>query len=144
MADANDDRRLASLGIGGRLEEGAGRELVESAGRLEAGDAPILDAGLHAADMAHAIVLVEAGVLPRDVGARLVELLLELRRVPQAERPADPLLGDAFANREAWLAARDAEAAGWLCAGRGSWRSATRSASRGAGSSRSPRRTSRR
>jgi argininosuccinate lyase len=118
MADANDDRRLASLGIGGRLEEGAGRELVESAGRLEAGDAPILDAGLHAADMAHAIALVEAGVLPHDVGARLVELLLELRRVPQADRPADPLLGDAFANREAWLAARDAEAAGWLCAGR--------------------------
>jgi argininosuccinate lyase len=118
MADATEDSRLAALGIGGRLEEGAGRELVESAGRLEAGDAPILDAGLHAADMAHAIALVEAGVLPRDVGVRLVELLLELRRVPQAERPADPLLGDAFANREAWLAARDAEAAGWLCAGR--------------------------
>ena len=34
------------------------------------------------------------------------------------DRPADPRLGDGFANREAWLAGHDAEAAGWLCAGR--------------------------
>jgi argininosuccinate lyase len=118
MADVREDSRLAALGVGGRLEEGAGRELIESAGRLEAGDAAILDAGLHAADMAHAIALVEAGVIPADVATRLVRLLLEMRRVPHAERPADPALGDGFANREAWMAAHDAEAAGWLCAGR--------------------------
>src|SRR2546426_2951907 len=109
---------LEAVGLGGRLLEGPGAELVASAGRLEAADAPILDPGLHAADVGHAIVLVEAGVLPREVGSRLGRELLALRQVPLAERPAEPRLGDGFANREAWLAERDPEAAGWLCAGR--------------------------
>jgi argininosuccinate lyase len=118
VAESRIDGRLAAIGVGGRLGEGAGRELAESAGRLEAGDAALLDPGLQAADLAHAIGLLEAGVLPADVGRRLLGLLLALGEVPVAERPADPRLGDGFANREAWLAERDAEAAGWLCAGR--------------------------
>ena len=112
------ERQLEAVGLGGRLLEGPGAELVASAGRLEAADAPILDPGLNAADIGHAIVLLEAGVLPREIGSRLVRELLALRQVPLTARPADPRLGDAFANREAWLAERDAEAAGWLCAGR--------------------------
>ena len=59
------ERQLEAVGLGGRLLEGPGAELVASAGRLEAADAPILDPGLNAADIGHAIVLVEAGVLPR-------------------------------------------------------------------------------
>ena len=118
VREQGGERRLEAVGLGGRLLEGPGAELVAAAGRLEAADAPILDPGLHAADVAHAIVLVEAGVLPRETGSRLVRQLLALRHIPLAARPADPRLGDAFANREAWLAERDAEAAGWLCAGR--------------------------
>ena len=37
------ERRLEAVGLGGRLLEGPGAELVASAGRLEAADAPILD-----------------------------------------------------------------------------------------------------
>jgi argininosuccinate lyase len=118
VAESRIDGRLAAIGIGGRLDEGAGRELADAAGRLEAGDAALLDPGLQAADLAHAIALLEAGVLPADVGRRLLELLLALGSVPMSDRPADPRLGDGFANREAWLAGRDADAAGWLCAGR--------------------------
>ena len=98
------ERQLEAVGLGGRLLEGPGAELVASAGRLEAADAPILDPGLNAADIGHAIVLLEAGVLPREIGSRLVRELLALRQVPLTARPADPRLGDAFANREAWLA----------------------------------------
>jgi argininosuccinate lyase len=117
MADGVD-RRLTAIGLGGRLLDGAASELVDSAGRLEAADAALLEPGLQAADLAHAIVLIESGVLPAAVGGRLLALLLALGDVPVADRPADPRLGDGFANREAWLAERDAEAAGWLCAGR--------------------------
>jgi argininosuccinate lyase len=118
MADPGADRRLTAIGLGGRLLEGAASELVDSAGRLEAADAAVLEPGLQAGDLAHAIVLIESGVLPPAVGGRLLELLLVLGDVPLAERPADPCLGDGFANREAWLADRDPEAGGWLCAGR--------------------------
>jgi argininosuccinate lyase len=118
MADETQERHLAAIGVGGRLASGAGTELADVAGRLEAGDAALLDAGLAAADLAHAIVLIEAGVVPAATGARLLRLLLDLRAVPPGVRPADARLGDGFANREAWLAERDPEAAGWLCAGR--------------------------
>jgi argininosuccinate lyase len=118
MREPDGDGRLVTIGVGARLREASAPELAASAGRFEAAASPVLDPGLHAADLAHAVALVEAGVLPAAVGARLVRALLALADVPLADRAADPLLGDAFANREAWLAARDAEAAGWLCAAR--------------------------
>ena len=61
--------------------------------------------GLQAADLAHAIALVEAGVLPRGRRrAGCSRCCSTCGDVPLADRPADPALGDGFANREAWLA----------------------------------------
>ena len=51
------ERQLEAVGLGGRLLEGPGAELVASAGRLEAADAPILDPGLNAADIGHAMTM---------------------------------------------------------------------------------------
>ncbi|HEX9187058.1 MAG TPA: lyase family protein, partial [Vicinamibacteria bacterium] len=62
--------------------------------------------------------LLEGGVIPPPPGRRLLGLLLDLARVPLAEIRIDPALGDLYSNREHWISARDAEAGGWLSAGR--------------------------
>lgn len=102
----------------GRLGAGPAPELVASAYRWEVDLAPTLWPGLNLADLAHAVMLMEVGVLPRAVGRRLLALLLELHALPPDGIPLDPAAGDVYTNRERWLAARDAEAAGWLSAGR--------------------------
>jgi argininosuccinate lyase len=91
---------------------------VQSACRHETGDAAILWRGMSLADLAHVVMLMEVQVLPADVGARLLPLLLELHRLPAEAFTPDPTLGDLYSNREAWISGRDPEAAGWLSAGR--------------------------
>ncbi|MFQ5812663.1 MAG: argininosuccinate lyase [Anaerolineae bacterium] len=102
----------------GRLAEGPAPELIKSANRWEVDLAPILWPGLHLADLAHTIMLMEVGVIPPAAGQRLLGLLLELQALPLIRFPLDPARGDVFKNREHWLAERDREAAGWLSAGR--------------------------
>lgn len=102
----------------GRLSEGPAPELVRSANRWEVDLAPGLWRGLGLADLAHIVMLTEVGVVPPDVGRRLLALLLELHALPADQFPFDPAFGDAFTNREHWLAQRDRAAAGWLAAGR--------------------------
>jgi argininosuccinate lyase len=101
-----------------RLTEGPAPELIHGAFRREIGDAAVLWPGLDLADLAHAVMLVEAGILPPAPGAALLGLLLDLHRIPAEELPLDPALEDATMNREAWLRRRDDVAAGWLGAGR--------------------------
>ena len=105
-------------GEGGRLREGPAEELKEAAFGLEIADAPILHHGCSLADLGHIVMLMEVGVVPEDAGRRLLALLLELHEVPVAEFPLDAALEDVYSNREAWVRARDEEAAGWLGAGR--------------------------
>jgi argininosuccinate lyase len=105
-------------GEGARLKEGPAPELMQSAFRLEINDAPILWPGLSLADLAHVIMLLEVGVVPDAVGARLLEMLLELHQHPLADFPMNPALEDVYSNREDWLKKRDEAAAGWLGAGR--------------------------
>lgn len=101
-----------------RLSEDPAPELVRAAFQREIGDAGILWPGLHLADLAHAIVLVESAVVPAAAGAALLRLLLELHALPLSQFPLDPALEDVTSNREAWLRGRDADSAGWLGAGR--------------------------
>src|SRR3972149_4082806 len=60
----------------GRLSEGPAPELVRSAFRWEVGLAPILWPGIGPADLAHTTMLIEVGVLPHEIGRRLLEALL--------------------------------------------------------------------
>ncbi|HEY8514148.1 MAG TPA: argininosuccinate lyase [Candidatus Binatia bacterium] len=105
-------------GEGARLREGPAPELMRASFALELADAPILYRGLSFADMAHVLVLRDAGVIPKADARRLLDLLLELHELPLERFPLDPALEDVSTNREAWVRKRDAEAAGWLGAGR--------------------------
>src|SRR5215831_9325810 len=105
-------------GEGARLKESPAPELVRASFRLEIADAPILWRGLGLADLAHVLVLMDAGVIPERDGSRLLSLLLELDRTPLEAITFDPTLEDAYSNREHWLRKRDDVAAGWMGAGR--------------------------
>jgi argininosuccinate lyase len=106
------------LGVGDRFAEGPAPELIQSAFALEAGYGPLLHHGMSLADLAHAVMLIEARIVPADAGARLLAALLELHAIPAEAFPFDPAHGDAYTNREHLLRQRAPDAAGWLQAGR--------------------------
>jgi argininosuccinate lyase len=106
------------LGIGDRLSDGPAPELVDSAFAAEISYGPWLYRGMSLADLAHAVLLIEAGVITTALGARLVQALLDLHAIPAQQFLFDPARGDAYGNREAELRQRAAEAADWLQAGR--------------------------
>jgi argininosuccinate lyase len=113
------------LGIGDRLAEGPAPELVRSAFALETSYGPLLYHGMSLADLAHAVMLIEAKIVAPHVGARLLEALLELHAIPAHEFPFDPGRGDAYSNREYALRQRSPDAADWLQAGRARRESST-------------------
>ncbi len=109
---------FGALGLGARLKEPPAPELVRSAYQLETDDCAILWREMSHADLAHIAMLVEVGILPGDVGSRLLGLLIELHDTPVTDVALDPVLGDLYSNREGWVSRRDSAAAGWLSAGR--------------------------
>lgn len=113
-----DDEGTAYLGLGTRLKAGPAEELVESAYRLEIADAPILYEGLSLADLAHSIMLIETGIVPREGGRELLALLLAMHTIPVDDFPLDPALGDVYNSREHYINQRAPAAGGWLHAGR--------------------------
>ncbi len=112
------NEQTGHLGVGDRLKEGPAPELVASAFALEAGDGPLLYRAMSLADLAHAIMLIETGLIPPAAGVRLLAALLELHAIPPEQFPFDPTRGDAYSNREYVLRQKAPEVAGWLQAGR--------------------------
>lgn len=106
------------LGSGARITSGPAPELVAAGYQLELDDAPLLHRGLSLADLAHQIVLSEAGAVPAGVTRPLVATLLELVESDPALFPYDPLYGDAYNSREREFERRLGSAAGWLHLGR--------------------------
>ncbi len=106
------------LGVGDRLTQAPAPELILSAYTLETDYGPLLYHGMSLADLAHTVMLIEAGIVPGHIGARLLGALLELHALPVQSFPFDPARGDAYSNREYELRQRAAEAADWLQAGR--------------------------
>jgi argininosuccinate lyase len=98
------------------LATGPAPELVQTAFARELADQLALFKGMSLADLAHTIMLIEAGVIPSAEGASLLSALLALHEYPADFIPT-PESGDLYTNREAWLAARTS-AVGWLGAGR--------------------------
>ncbi|GAC1557671.1 MAG: argininosuccinate lyase [Herpetosiphon sp.] len=115
----------APLGVGDRLTEGAAPELVDSAFACEMEYGPLLYHGMSLADLASAIVLIEAGVVPAPIGARLLTALLELHAIPSGVFPFDAASGDPYTSRAQALEAAAGESAGWLSAGRARRESST-------------------
>ena len=112
------DATTTGQGEGARLREGPAAELMDASFARELADAPILHRGLGLADLAHVLALAEADVIPAAPAKRLLGLLLELGEVDVDDFPMSRALEDVYSNREAWVRARDAGAAGWMGAGR--------------------------
>jgi argininosuccinate lyase len=110
------DAQQRVLGAADRLHSLPAPDLVMTAFAAELEQQDAVFEGLGLADVAHTIMLIEAGVLPTDQGGALLSFLLKLQSRPRDFVP-DPALGDLYTNREAWLSART-PAAGWLGAGR--------------------------
>ena len=106
----------AVLGVGSRLAAGPSAGLVQTAFARELADQLALFRGMSLADLAHTVMLIEAGVIPSAQGASLLGALLALHAYPGDFTPT-PESGDLYTNREAWLAARS-PVVGWLGAGR--------------------------
>jgi argininosuccinate lyase len=104
------------LEIGGRLARGPSEKLIQTAFKQELEDqAPLFEA-MGLADLAHTLVMMEAGIVPRQAGQELLAALLKLQARPP-DFNLDPALGDLYTNREAWLLGQT-PAAAWLGAGR--------------------------
>lgn len=102
----------------GRLKSGPTPELIQSANRMEVSNGPILYRGLSLADIAHVIMLMEAKVMPRASGQRLLAALLEAHTIPVDEFPFDPAWGDAYQSRERYINQQVPNVGGWLRTGR--------------------------
>jgi argininosuccinate lyase len=106
------------LGADARIRSGPAPELVDAGYALEIGDAALLHRGLGLADLAHLLMLDEAGVVPGEDSAVLLATLLEWLDVPAEAFPYDPTYGDAYNSRERELERRHGPIAGWLHTGR--------------------------
>lgn len=104
------------LEIGTRLKSPPSARMIESAFAGELSHQAHLFEAAGLVDIAHTLIAIELGTVPKSQGHLLLEQLLALQgRPPSFEM--SPARGDIYTNREAWLAERT-EAVGWLGAGR--------------------------
>ncbi|HEX6234524.1 MAG TPA: argininosuccinate lyase [Jiangellaceae bacterium] len=102
----------------GPAREAPAPELVEAGFAFEMAEAPMFHRPLGLADLAHALVLRESGIVPDDAARRLLAVLLEACDLPAEDFPYDPNFGEIYNSRERYLADRLSDGAGWLHAGR--------------------------
>src|SRR6185436_18122908 len=114
------DRRPAERteGVDAMTGAGPGEELIAAGYAWETADAPVLHDALNLADLAHAVELVDRGIVPAGAGRALLGALLDLAALPAADAGYDPAYGELYASREHHLTARIGADAGWLRAGR--------------------------
>jgi argininosuccinate lyase len=106
-----------STGVGGRLDHGPARVLAESALAQELAAAPYLLDGLSYADLAHVAMLLHDGVIEPETARALLDPLVELHDTA-SDLSLDPLLGDLYNNRDAFLSTKLGELAGVIHTGR--------------------------
>ena len=102
--------------MGARIERGPSDVLIRTAFAKELDDQAGLFEAISLVDLAHTLVMMEAGIVPQDAGQALIAALLQLHGRP-ADFTPDPARGDLYTNREAWLATQTSASA-WLGAGR--------------------------
>lgn len=91
------DAQQQVLGVADRLHSSPAPDLVMTAFAAELEQQDVLFEGIGLADIAHTIMLIEAGVIPADEGAALLSFLLKLQPRPRDFAP-DPALGDLYTN----------------------------------------------
>ncbi|MGD0945898.1 MAG: lyase family protein [Candidatus Binatia bacterium] len=105
------------LGVGARLAEPPSAALVSSFG-AELEFAHVLYEGLGYADLAHTVMLMEAGLIPQPAGVRLLHELVALHDLGIGGIALEAKWGDIYNNRDAELQRRLGDGAGWLHVGR--------------------------
>ena len=103
---------VSVLEIGERLVEAPSRGLTTIAFARELKAQLGLAQAIGWVDLAHALSLAKAGLIPCASARSLIAALLELSTAPSSFAPKAEY-GDLYTNREAWLAQRT-PAAGWL------------------------------
>jgi argininosuccinate lyase len=104
------------LEVGARLERGPSERLIQAAFKRELEDQANLFEAMSLVDLAHTLVMMEAGIVPREPGRELLAALLKLHEQP-ADFILDPSHGDMYTNRELWLSTKGS-ASTWLGVGR--------------------------
>jgi argininosuccinate lyase len=99
-------------------DPGLAQELVGSAFRREVRYGRFLFDACSVVDLAHAVMLVEADLVPVDVRAGLLSALLDLHKTAAADFPFNPEHGDVYMNRQRAVEQRAPEAGRWLPYGR--------------------------
>ena len=113
---SKNNRQDTVLEVGGRLAHGPSDKLIQTAFKQELDDQAHLFAAMGWVDIAHTLVMMDAGIVPPAPGRELLAALLKLQERPD-DFILDPSLGDLYTNREAWLAGQT-PAVSWLGAGR--------------------------
>ena len=103
---------------GGRLAEAPSQRLVSEAFSRELNYAASLWDGISYADLAHVLMLIEQGIVPKAAGRTLLGALVELHDDGIEGLSLDAKWGDLYNNRDAELQRRIGNVAGWLHAGR--------------------------
>ena len=105
-------------GDGGRLKGRPDPMLINTAYAHDCDDGPVLLDGLLKANMAHALMLIEEGIIPKDEGQKLLSGLVELTKRPASRFEFNPELGDAYNSVDHELTRLIGKASGWLHVGR--------------------------
>jgi argininosuccinate lyase len=104
------------LEVGARLGSGPSELLVDAAFKKELEEQAGLFEAMGLVDLAHTLMMTEAGIIPSEAGRELLAALWKLHERP-ADFALDPAKGDLYTNREAWLVTQTGASA-WLGAGR--------------------------
>lgn len=107
-----------ALGVGHRLSTGPSDMTARTAFAHELLAAPHLWTGLAMADLAHALALDQAGLLPDGARRELLTALVDSATIPLEDVALDPAVGDVYNNRDLLLRSLAGPAAGHIHTGR--------------------------
>ena len=108
----------SQIGVASCFAEGPAPELVDSAFSMEVNDGALLYSGMSLADLAHAVMLIEIGIVPQESRVELLNALIEMHNLSAEEIDFDNALVDVYTNRDHMLHQRTPDTAGWIQAGR--------------------------
>lgn len=94
------------------------RSLIESAYRYELKSKEFLFEGLGIADMAHTAMLMNKGIIRKNIGKSILRKLLYFQKIPLSKLPFDPSRGDIYTNREFFLRKRLGNLTNYIHTGR--------------------------
>jgi len=113
MSDDRPDLRRQTYGVHTRLSQPPSPELLRFFERTYlAGFDDDLFVAAYQVNLAHAVMLVETGIVPPDEGAQIIGVVRELGELGRARFPVDARLGDPLPHLEDYILDRLGDAVG--------------------------------